>query len=112
MSKARLLRFPLLHRMIFFFRFFRSRMASSARLSAETGRACASFGLIIIEGYGMTEASPVISVTRTQKIKWGTVGLPIPNIEVKIADDGEILTRGPHIMKGYFHDPEATREVI
>src|SRR5205823_7640613 len=86
-------------------RFF---VSGGAALSAEIGRAFASLGLIIIEGYGMTEASPVISVTRTHKIKWGTVGLPLHNIEVKIAEDGEILTCGPHIMKGYFHDPEST----
>ncbi len=90
-------------------RFF---VSGGAALSAEIGRAFASFGLIIIEGYGMTESSPVISVTRTRRIKWGSVGPAIPNVEVKIADDGEILTRGPHVMKGYFHAPEDTAEAI
>jgi long-chain acyl-CoA synthetase len=90
-------------------RFF---VSGGAALSAETGRAFASFGLIILEGYGMTEASPVISVMPTQKVKWGTVGLPLPNIEVSIAEDGEILTRGPHVMKGYFHAPDDTNEAI
>jgi long-chain acyl-CoA synthetase len=90
-------------------RFF---VSGGAALSAETGRAFAAFGLIIIEGYGMTESSPIISVTRTQKIKWGSVGSPIPNIEVQIADDGEILTRGPHVMKGYYRAPEETRDAI
>src|SRR5206468_6549726 len=69
-------------------RFF---VSGGAALPAEVGRAFASFGLIILEGYGMTEASPVISVMPTRKVKWGTVGLPLSNIEVAIAEDGEIL---------------------
>ncbi len=60
----------------------------------------------------MTESSPIISVTSTEKIKWGSVGPPIPNVEARIADDGEILTKGPHVMKGYFNQPEATAEVV
>jgi len=90
-------------------RFF---VSGGAALSAEIGRAFASFGLVIIEGYGMTESSPVISVTRTTLIKWGSVGPAIPNVEVMIASDGEILTRGPHVMQGYFHAPEDSHEAI
>ncbi len=90
-------------------RFF---VSGGAALQAEIGRAFAAFGLVILEGYGMTESSPIISVTSTKKIKWGSVGPPIPNIEVKIGEDGEILTRGPHVMKGYYHDPEGTAEAI
>lgn len=90
-------------------RFF---VSGGAALSAEIGRAFSAFGLIIIEGYGMTESSPIISVTRTHLIKWGSVGPPIPNIEVMISNDGEIVTRGPHVMKGYYHDPEGTAEAI
>jgi long-chain acyl-CoA synthetase len=90
-------------------RFF---VSGGAALPAEVGRAFAGFGLTIIEGYGMTESSPIIAVTPFSKIKWGAVGRPLPNIEVKIAEDGEILTRGPHVMKGYFNAPETTSQVI
>lgn len=90
-------------------RFF---VSGGAALPAEVGRAFAGFGLTVIEGYGMTESSPIISVTPHDHIKWGSVGKPIPNIEVKIAEDGEILTRGPHVMKGYYSAPESTAEMI
>lgn len=90
-------------------RFF---VSGGAALSAEVGRAFSAFGLVIIEGYGMTESSPVISVTPIEKVKWGAVGKPIAGIEVKIAEDGEILTRGPHVMKGYYKDVQATNEAI
>jgi long-chain acyl-CoA synthetase len=62
-----------------------------------------------MEGNGQTESSPVISYNRLDTFKVGSLGLPVPGVEVKIADDGEILTRGPHVMKGYWNDPEATR---
>lgn len=92
------------------------RFAFAMSGGAPLGRDVAEFfwgaGIPIYEGYGLTETSPVISVNTRRAARLGTVGRPMPRIEVKIAEDGEILSRGPNTMRGYYGKPQATAEVI
>lgn len=87
-------------------------ISGGSALSKETAEFFDSIGVLILQGYGMTEASPVISVNRLDKNEFGTVGPPLENVEVKIASDGEILVRGDNVMLGYFKNPKDTDEMI
>lgn len=90
----------------------RIAISGSAPLNANLAAFLLNIGIPVYEGYGLTEASPVIAANYPGHRKLGTVGLAFPGVEVKIADDGEILTRGPHVMRGYYNKPAETAEVI
>ncbi len=94
--------------------FDRTRVAFSgaAPASPELFDFFQALGIPLLEGYGMTESSGVISLNRPDRPRVGTVGEPLVGIEVRLDDDGEILTRGPHVFKGYFQDPEETARTV
>ncbi len=87
-------------------------ISGGAPLSAAISRFFFGFGLEILEGYGLTETTAATHVNRPGNLKFGTVGQALDGMEVVIADDGEILVRGPNIMKGYYKQPEKTNEVL
>ncbi len=87
-------------------------VSGSAPLGRDVAEFFFSIGFTILEGYGLTETSPVLTINVPGYVRLGTVGRPIPGVEIRIAADGEILARGPNIMKGYYNMPAETAEVL
>ncbi len=89
-------------------------VTGAAALQERLGRVFSAAGIPIREGYGQTETSPVVTVNQFEPgtFKFGTVGIPIPGVEVKIAENGEVLVKGPNVMMGYYNKPEETKKVF
>jgi long-chain acyl-CoA synthetase len=90
----------------------RTFISGGGALSRDVAEFFHSVGLPILEGYGLTESSPVICLQRHDRLTIGTVGPPVPGVEIRLAEDGEILARGPNIMKGYWKLPEETAQTV
>ena len=90
----------------------RFAVSGSAPLRADVGEFFLGMGLPIVEGYGLTETAPVLTVMPLERIRFGTVGRALPNVELRIAPDGEILARGPNVMMGYYNRPADTEAAL
>lgn len=90
----------------------RLTISGGASLNKKLARFFMKIGVVILEGYGLTETSPVIALNRERDLRFGTVGKTLQDVEVSISPDKEILVRGPNVTRGYFKDPEATREAF
>jgi long-chain acyl-CoA synthetase len=86
--------------------------SGGARLAPQVMSDLEALGFTVLEGYGLTETAPVITFNPIEKRKPGSAGKPLPGVEIKVMDDGEILAKGPMVMKGYYENEEATRDVI
>ena len=87
-------------------------MSGGAPLPTAVGEFLFTVGIPVLEGYGLTETAPVLTVNPERAPRLGTVGKALPRVELRVADDGEILARGPNVMQGYHGKPEATAEVL
>ena len=90
----------------------RLALSGGAPLAREIAEFFHALDVLIVEGYGLTECTTAATVNRPTKFRFGTVGVPLPNVELKIADDGEVLIRTPTLFAGYYKEEEATREVL
>jgi len=90
----------------------RLTISGGASLNKKIAKFFLKIGVLVLEGYGLTETSPVISVNREDDFDFGTVGKPLSNVEVKISPEKEILVKGPNVMKGYFKNEDGTRDVF
>jgi len=106
---ANLLVFPKVHRQLYGLKYF---VAGGAWLNPDVELFFRAAGFDVLQGYGMTETSPVITLNEFHREKIGSVGRPLDDVEVRISGDGEILTRGPHVMLGYYKDENATRQIF
>jgi long-chain acyl-CoA synthetase len=87
-------------------------LSGGAGLKREVKEVFHEHGVLIIEGYGLTETSPTLTLNRPDAFRFDTVGKPLPSVELKLAEDGEILAKGPNVFKGYFKDEEATKNAF
>lgn len=87
-------------------------ISGGAAVDPVVARGFRELGITFLQGYGLTESAPIIAVNRNRAFRDNAAGLPLPSVEVEIAEDGEILARGPNIMKGYYNNPDATRDAL